>query len=314
MNGSTVVDGVGAPNSPCREGTGIAATTVNGDVSYQRDAVDDDDNAADYASKTPSDPQNCRAGPADAAPSVTAAGPRQRRRERRPRHEPPCHVLRARHGVQRRVLARPCDPPRSRSSTPATATPPRCSTRRQRLPAGASCTLRVEGDVYNDNDTDDPPDTGLGLHGDVHHDRRSRACGSTTSRAPRTSRRTATRSSPACRASSPRAASTASTSRTRSPTRTSARPRASSSSRAAPCRPAAAVGAAVTVNGRVTEFRQGCTPRARRPTSRPATSARPPTPNLTITELDRATVTAAGTGTIKPTVDRHAAGARSRTR
>ena len=101
----------------------------------------------------------------------------------------------------------------------------------QALPGGTTCTLRVEGDDYRDDDADDPPDTGSDYSATFTTEA-SPACASTTSRARATSRPTAACSSPACRASSPPAAPTASSSRTRSPTATSAPPRASSSSRA----------------------------------------------------------------------------------
>ena len=65
---------------------------------------------------------------------------------------------------------------------------------------------------------------------------------------------------------------------------------------------AAAVGAAVTVSGRVTEFRQGCTPTCAAPDFPAGNFGSSAYPNLTLTEIDRATVTAGGTGTIKPTI------------
>ena len=63
---------------------------------------------------------------------------------------------------------------------------------------------------------------------------------------------------------------------------------------------AAAVGAAITVTVRATEFRGGCPPRAR-PTSRTTSGTRRSRTSRS-RKLDRATVTAVGTGTIKPTV------------
>ena len=59
---------------------------------------------------------------------------------------------------------------------------------------------------------------------------------------------------------------------------------------------------AVTVSGRVTEFRRAARRRARRPTSPTGDFGSSAYPNLTITEIDRATVTPAGTGTITPTI------------
>ncbi len=58
-----VVDGVAAeagPAAPCREGTGLAIPTTNGDNSFERHAggtQDTDDNAADFAGPKPGDPR-----------------------------------------------------------------------------------------------------------------------------------------------------------------------------------------------------------------------------------------------------------------
>ncbi len=65
---------------------------------------------------------------------------------------------------------------------------------------------------------------------------------------------------------------------------------------------AATIGAAVTVSGRVTEFRQGCTPSCTPPDFESGEFGASAFANLTITEIDRATVTVAGTGAIAPTV------------
>ena len=65
---------------------------------------------------------------------------------------------------------------------------------------------------------------------------------------------------------------------------------------------AATIGTAVTVSGRVTEFRQGCTPTCTPPDFENGEFGASAFANLTITEIDRATVTVAGTGTIAPTV------------
>ena len=65
---------------------------------------------------------------------------------------------------------------------------------------------------------------------------------------------------------------------------------------------AAAVGAAITVSGRVTEFRAGCTPTCTPPDFPAGEFGSSAFPNLTVTEMDRATVTPTGAGTIAPTV------------
>ena len=65
---------------------------------------------------------------------------------------------------------------------------------------------------------------------------------------------------------------------------------------------AAAVGAAILVNGRVTEFRAGCTPTCTPPDFPAGNFGASAFANLSITEIDRATVAPAGTGAITPTV------------
>ena len=59
-----VVDKVGQPSSPCREGAGVAFLTTNEDRSLERRGTppgtqDTDDNAADFGVRAPSDPQGC---------------------------------------------------------------------------------------------------------------------------------------------------------------------------------------------------------------------------------------------------------------
>jgi hypothetical protein len=74
--GSTVVDGVGSPNSPCREGTGFTTPGTNGDNSFERfgGTQDTDNNAADFAGPKLGNPQN--SGPTgDAAPTVESTNP-----------------------------------------------------------------------------------------------------------------------------------------------------------------------------------------------------------------------------------------------
>jgi predicted extracellular nuclease len=65
---------------------------------------------------------------------------------------------------------------------------------------------------------------------------------------------------------------------------------------------AAAVGAAVTVSGRITEFRSGCSPSCAPPNFPAGDFGAAAFANLTTTEIDRATVSATGTGTIAPTL------------
>ena len=65
---------------------------------------------------------------------------------------------------------------------------------------------------------------------------------------------------------------------------------------------AAAVGSGVLVSGRVTEFRAGCTPSCAPPDFPAGNFGSSAFPNLSITELDRATITPGGAATIEPTV------------
>lgn len=70
----TVVDGVGSPNSPCREGTGITTPTANGDNSFERKnggRQDTDDNATDFEGPKAGNPQNLSGG-GEPQPEITA--------------------------------------------------------------------------------------------------------------------------------------------------------------------------------------------------------------------------------------------------
>jgi predicted extracellular nuclease len=69
-----VVDGVGSPTSPCREGAGITTPTANGDNSFERKAggrQDTDDNATDFAGPKAGNPQNLAGGGGDPGPEIT---------------------------------------------------------------------------------------------------------------------------------------------------------------------------------------------------------------------------------------------------
>ncbi|MBA3611302.1 MAG: lamin tail domain-containing protein, partial [Rubrobacter sp.] len=70
----TVIDGVGSPNSPCREGTGITTPTGNGDNSFERKdggKRDTDDNAADFEGPKVGNPQNLSGGGGEPQPEIT---------------------------------------------------------------------------------------------------------------------------------------------------------------------------------------------------------------------------------------------------
>ena len=193
-------DGVGSPNSPCREGTGITTPTANGDNSFERlgGTTDTNDNAADFQGPKPGNPQN-------SGGNTTPL--------------PPISGLRI-HDIQGRQHLSPY-----RGSF-ALAVP------------GVVTARRFNGFYFQDPqpDADDRTSEGVFVF---------------TGGAP-----------PA----------------------------------------AAAVGAAVLVNGRVTEFRAGCTPTCTPPDFPAGNFGASAFANLSITEIDRATVTPAGTGAIAPTV------------
>jgi hypothetical protein len=68
--GGNLRDGVGAPNSPCREGIGFVTPGTNGDNSFERigGTADTGNNAADFQGPKPGNPQ--RLGPAGGTPAT----------------------------------------------------------------------------------------------------------------------------------------------------------------------------------------------------------------------------------------------------
>jgi hypothetical protein len=72
----TVADGVGSPQSPCREGTGFVTPGTNGDNSFERigGTADTDNNVADFTGPKTGDPQRWDR-PADPAPTVASSTP-----------------------------------------------------------------------------------------------------------------------------------------------------------------------------------------------------------------------------------------------
>jgi predicted extracellular nuclease len=72
VDGETVVDGVGSPTSPCREGTGILTPATNTDSSFERlgGTQDTDNNSTDFQPKTPSGPENTSEAPDEAEPTL----------------------------------------------------------------------------------------------------------------------------------------------------------------------------------------------------------------------------------------------------
>ena len=77
MNGTVFVDGVGAPSSPCREGTGFTTPGTNGDNSFERvgGTLDNDNNVTDFAGPKAGNPQKLGPTGGDTAPSVTGSAP-----------------------------------------------------------------------------------------------------------------------------------------------------------------------------------------------------------------------------------------------
>ena len=254
-----------APSSPCREGTGHHHDDgPTATLSYERAGGTRTRTTTRPTSRgrRRASPQNF-AGTGPGRPGAVGDGlrPGQRRRQRRPQREHARHVQRAGDGSTT---------PRSRSRAAARAIAltrharerhaSTCSTRPTTLPDGrdaARCASRATSTATTD--TDDPPDTGSDFSATFTHDRRSRACGSTTSRArqhlsPYRNRIVAgvpgvVTATPLQRLLRPGSA---------------ARPRTTRTSEGIfvftgrPTLPAAAaVGAAVTVSGRVTEFRAG---------------------------------------------------------
>jgi predicted extracellular nuclease len=195
-----VRDGVGSPNSPCREGTGIVTPTANGDNSFERigGTTDTNNNLPDFQGPKPGNPQN-------SGGNTTG--------------EPPISGLRI-HDIQGRQHLSPY-----RGSF-ALAVP------------GVVTARRFNGFYIQDPqpDADDQTSEGVFIF-------------------------------------------------------TGGTPPA-----------AAAVGTAVLVNGRVTEFRAGCTPTCTAPDFPAGNFGASAFANLSITEIDRATVAPAGTGAIAPTV------------
>ena len=77
LAGTTVIDGVGSPQSPCREGVGFTTPTANGDNSFERvgGTQDTENNAADFVGPKPGNPQNFGPTGTDAAPTVANTNP-----------------------------------------------------------------------------------------------------------------------------------------------------------------------------------------------------------------------------------------------
>jgi predicted extracellular nuclease len=297
----TKIDGVGSPTSPCREGTGITTPgSPNADHSFER-VSDTGDNAADFQGPKPGNPENFdMTGPSDRAPSVTGSDPANNASNvpvdanLRVTFSEPVSVSDAAFSLTCAGTA--IAVAHTRDGDTASVLDPA-----QNLPVGTSCTLRVEGDLYNDTDADDPPDTGsdftatfstTGIAGLRIHDIQGAAHLSPyrdrfVTAVPGVV--TATRFN-GFFIEDP------------NPDRDERTSEGIFVFTGSPVPAAATVGNAVTVTGRVTEFRSGCTPTCDPPDFPAGDFGASAYANLTLTEIDRATVTAVGTGTIKPTL------------
>ena len=304
VNGTTVIDGVGSPTSPCREGAGLTTPNTSVDNAYERigGVKDSNLNEADFQLPKPGEPQNFAGagGPADPAPTVTSSDPANfannvdRNTNIRITFSEPVTALDSAFSLTCGASAVALTVTRE-SDTVSVLDP------QGTLPVGASCTIRVEGDLYADTDTADPPDTGTdfsasfttsGVEGLRIHDIQGRQHlspyrNSIVAGVPGVV--TATRFN-GFYVQDPQ------------PDRDTRTSEGIFVFTGSPVPAAAVVGAAVRVSGRVTEFRQGCTPTCTAPDFPAGNFGSSSYPNLTLTEIDRATVTAAGTGTIKPTI------------
>ena len=296
----TVIDGVGSAQSPCREGTGMTTTTVNGDMSYERagGTVDTNNNTPTSRAATPSNPQNRQqtGPPADAAPAVTDSDP----------GNGDANV--SRDTNIRVTFSEPVTASDAAFSLTCNDAPVALTVTREsdtvyvldpqtQLPVGATCTLRVEGDAYSDTDTNDPPDTGTdysatftttGIEGLRIHDIQGRQHLSPY-------RNSIVAGVPGVVTATRFNGFYVQDPRPDRDTRTSEGIFVFTGTGLV-LPEAVAVGRAVTVSGRVTEFRQGCTPSCAPPNFPAGVFGSSSYPNLTITEIDRATVTPAGTG------------------
>ncbi|MBE2320147.1 lamin tail domain-containing protein [Solirubrobacter sp. CPCC 204708] len=291
VTGSTTVDGVGAPQSPCREGTGITTPTTSTDSAFERTGgtADTNDNAADFQGPKAGDPQN-RGGGGDPVPEVESS-------------EPADNANNVARGANLRVtFSEPVEPAANTVSLTCDDTAVAVTVTGESdtvyvldpqadLPAGATCVLRVEGDGYGGADYS-ATFTTTGQEGLRIHDIQGAAHLSpyrNTLVAGVEGIVTARRFN-GFYIQDPRPDRDPKTSEGIFVFTGSALPAA------------AQPGAKVSVSGRVTEFRPSCTPSCAAPDFPNGDFGASAYANLTITEIDRATVTASGTGTIRPTL------------
>jgi uncharacterized protein len=164
---AAVVDGVGSPISPCREGTGFVTPGANDDNSFERlgGVLDTDDNDPDFDGPKAGNPQN-RAGsgpPADAAPTVASTDPDDGESGVSPDSSitvtfsepvnaaPGAFSLSCTDGNDYPVTVTTTDQT-TYTVDPATDLPQ------------AQCTLTIDGASVRDADANDPPDTMVDDH------------------------------------------------------------------------------------------------------------------------------------------------------
>jgi uncharacterized protein len=289
-----VLDSVGSPTSPCREGTGFLTSATNGDLSFERigQTQDTDNNDVDFDGPKAGDPQNRASSdppPQDDAPSVESTDP----------DDGDADV--DRDGTLTVTFSEPVtaqdDAFALRCGTAVTLGVTRQGADtyvldpQSTLPVGASCTLDVDGDRYRDDDLIDPPDTGSDHSADFS------TVGQTGLRIHDI--QAASHLSPYEDEIVSRVPGVVTVMRSNGFYMQDPQPDDSDATSEGilvftGSRPSLAPGDSVEVSGRATEFRAGCDP-----TCDPPDSA---FDNLTITEIDRATVYPVGkVNPIEPT-------------
>ena len=156
-----IVDQVGqSAGSAYKEGTPLAPTPTNGDRSYERTAKTGDtgDNAADFTSRTPADPETgCDDGPppGDQAPSVAATDPADGERE--VDEGASVRVTFSEPVTTTDAFGLACDGAAVPFSVTGDGTAFTLDPGSE-LPHDAECTVSVRAGGVSDQDADDPPD------------------------------------------------------------------------------------------------------------------------------------------------------------
>ncbi|MDQ3716736.1 MAG: Ig-like domain-containing protein, partial [Actinomycetota bacterium] len=166
----TVLDGVGSPSSPCREGTGLVTPTSNGDNSFERaggGTTDTNDNLSDFQGPKPGNPQNrlsTTPPAADEAPTVTSTTPPNGTLE-----VGPASNITVTFSEPVNATGSAFDVACNGEDVPVTVTSDEPSTTLTLdpdgpLPRGAECRVRVIAAEVTDRDTQDPPDNPAADH------------------------------------------------------------------------------------------------------------------------------------------------------